>query len=359
MAKDVKPEDNEQAQSFETIGDTIISRYVCHVLNCPEKTITAITPLAKGGSDRTFRRIQLIDAPSLIFMHYNHHREENRYYAAIAAFLEHIGVAVPRIFDHDVQNCLILMEDLGDVDLWSYRNLSWDKRRIYYRSALDLIYGLHTFPLANPALRSLKLMPGFGPALYLWERGYFFDNFVSGVCGIKLAAGKARAVEKELAALALSMELNGAGLVHRDFQSQNILICRDNPVIIDFQGMRTGSPFYDLGSLLYDPYVAMSDAERTELLWYYYETGKGRFDWDTFQERFHEASVQRLMQALGAYGYLGLRHGRKDFLAHIPAGLKQLTIAASCCKNLPAFGDLLVRCRDSLCSHADFADSFS
>ena len=34
--------------------------------------------------------------------------------------------------------------------------------------------------------------------------------------------------------------------------------------------------------------------------------------------------MQRLMQALGAYGFLGLVKGNRQFLAHVPAALDSL-----------------------------------
>jgi hypothetical protein len=39
--------------------------------------------------------------------------------------------------------------------------------------------------------------------------------------------------------------------------------------------------------------------------------------------------MQRLMQALGAYGYLGLVTGNKAFLAHIPAAFASLRCVVS------------------------------
>jgi hypothetical protein len=44
--------------------------------------------------------------------------------------------------------------------------------------------------------------------------------------------------------------------------------------------------------------------------------------------------MQRLMQALGAYGFLGLVKGSRHFLAHVPAALRSL-------RNLIADIDLL------------------
>ncbi len=343
-----RPEDSEEAKPFETIADAAVREYVCHVLDRPETAITEIAPLAKGGSDRTFRRIRFSDAPSLIFMHYNPGREENRLYAVIAGFLRKLDLAVPKIFHHDPQQCLMLMEDLGDADLWSLRQSAWSLRRDYYKKALGMIHKLHIFPVENLNRRSLTLMPGFGPKLYRWERDYFYENLVRGVCGIEPGAEEAAVLEAELGALAKRLQQFGTSLVHRDFQSQNIMISRGEPVLIDFQGMRPGSYFYDLGSLLYDPYVAIDEQERLELLRYYYDLQERTCTWDAFQEAFHEASVQRLMQALGAFGFLGRRHNRKDFLAHVPSGLQRLTEAVSRSDRLPALQELVARCRCAL-----------
>ncbi len=124
-------------------------------------------------------------------------------------------------------------------------------------------------------------------------------------------------------------------LIHRDLQSQNVMIRNGEPFLIDFQGMRFGSPFYDLGSLLCDPYVNFPNGERDELLFFYYGLSKWNLDWTTFQNTFWEASAQRLMQALGAYGFLGQKKGLKAYLEHIPAGLHNLHLAASQVSSLP------------------------
>jgi hypothetical protein len=116
------------------------------------------------------------------------------------------------------------------------------------------------------------------------------------------------------------------------------------PFLIDFQGMRFGSPFYDLGSLLCDPYLNFSESERDELLSFYYELSKWDLDWATFQNTFWEASTQRLMQALGAYGFLGLKKGLKPYLDHIPSGLFNLRLATSHVPTLLRLQELSLKC---------------
>ena len=68
--------------------------------------------------------------------------------------------------------------------------------------------------------------------------------------------------------------------------------------------MRPGLARYDLASLLYDPYVSLTATERTELLEFYRDDGRDQRP--GFAENFQLCAMQRLMQALGAYGYLGL-----------------------------------------------------
>ncbi len=304
-----------------------------------------ITPLTKRGSDRTFFRIKWNLTESAILISYDPGRIENTYYADLGNFLYHIHVPVPRLIRHDTANCLILMEDMGDEDLCSFRNAPWETRRTLYQKTLAATHRLHAFPEKDFPSGRVRLMEGFGPDLYRWERDYFRINFVSRVCGIELEQSLGQELEEELAGLAQRLAEAERCLVHRDLQSQNVMIRNREPFFIDFQGMRFGSPFYDLGSLLCDPYVTFSGKEIDELLAFYYGLSKKGLDWTTFQTCFWEASAQRLMQALGAYGFLGLNKGLKTFLDHIPAGLRNLRRAASCVSSLPRLLEVSGTCR--------------
>jgi aminoglycoside/choline kinase family phosphotransferase len=313
-----------------------------------KETPLNMTPLTKGGSDRTFYRFTYDAASGLpetvIAMHYNPNRKENTLYADIAAFLQTLGVAVPKIMAHNRELSFVVMEDLGAEDLWTYRLEPWTLRRDFYRQALKHAHRLHHYFQDNSRPELPVLMEGYDEALYTWEHQYFRQEFVEAVCGLTLTAAERKALEEELAGLTMRLMYSGIGLVHRDLQSQNIMIFQGKPVLIDFQGLRTGSPFYDLGSLLYDPYVNLTAWERLELLAFYYNLSPQNLPWPDFVELFHEGSAQRLMQALGAYGFLGPRNRRADFLAHIPAGLRHLLEALSHTSSLPQLHKLTTRC---------------
>jgi len=306
-----------------------------------------LKPIGKGGSDRSFFRIILPNRASLVLMRYGDEAVENAHWAGINKFMTSLDMNVPRMLARDDERHLILMEDLGDVDLWSLRFEPWAKRRGYYFQALAQIYRLHSYDLKSvPA--DLPLSESYGPKLYQWEHDYFLENLVGAVCGIALSSADAAKLSRELNGLSAHLQKLEPSLIHRDFQSQNIMIKNERPVMIDFQGMRLGCLFYDLGSLICDPYVSFEDKERNELLDFYYELMKPCLSRDEFAHDFWMASVQRLLQALGAYGFLGLKKGKKEFLAHIGNGLNNLLVAISHTKKLPALHDLAQRCRNSL-----------
>jgi hypothetical protein len=236
------------------------------------------------------------------------------------------------------------VEDLGDTDLWSFRRSAWETRSVLYQKTLFIVLRLHCFLEKDFPLGRVKLAEGFGVDLYRWERDYFRDHFVRGICKIEFEPSFENELEAELSSLAERLSRTRRSLVHRDLQSQNVMIHDGEPFLIDFQGMRFGSPFYDLGSLLCDPYVDFSDSERDELLSFYFEVSKWNLDWEAFQDTFWIASVQRLMQALGAYGFLGLKKGLKAYFNHIPSGLAHLQLAASHVTSLPRLREVSQAC---------------
>jgi N-acetylmuramate 1-kinase len=285
-----------------------------------------ITPIEKGGSDRRFYRVRCGANQTIILVKYDLEREENRIYAEIAEFLNAHRVRVPKIYFHDATEGLIWLEDLGENDLWSFRKESWLVRRAFYESALDEIAKLHRLPLSAADEIRGDLAPRFNAALYQWEQHYFFENCLGRYFGLKPKEIEALGALPALQEMAKRLGRLPRVLVHRDFQSQNIIIRNGQAHLIDFQGMRPGRYEYDLASLLYDPYVTLVAEERKQLLEYYYTIRPGNRNQSAadFAEIFRLCAIQRLMQALGAYGFLGLVRGSKPFLQHIGPAISSL-----------------------------------
>lgn len=285
-----------------------------------------VSLLEKGGSGRKFYRIQAPSGPTMIAVKYNPEKEENRHYADIADFLDRSDVNVPHIFLHDHDEGLIWMQDLGGKDLWSFRNEPWAVRRRVYEQALRQGCLLHTSATKEWDGVHPKFEIEFNETLYLWEQGYFAEHCL--IDYFKLPSAEVRAVMDApgIRGIAARLADEPRVLVHRDFQSQNVIIHGGQAWVIDFQGMRPGLAQYDLASLLYDPYVSLSDSERAELLGFYKSivSERGVTSGESFDSVFLMCAAQRLMQAMGAYGNLGMNHNKPDFFSHIPPALTSL-----------------------------------
>jgi hypothetical protein len=325
-----------------------ITNFAREALGLSRKADVTIAALGGRGSDRAFYRLTWNVAESAMLIHYEANRIENAYYGDIALFLDSINIPVPKLIYHDADRRLMVMEDLGDIDLWSLRNEPWELRQDLYQKTLTVVNRLHSFPLEKFLATEVRLMEPFDLQLYEWERSYFRENFVERVCHIEPETAYVQKIEDELSDLANHIHRGPTSLVHRDFQSQNVMIFHGETYLIDFQGMRLGSPFYDLASLLCDPYVQISWDGCDTLLSYYHELSHIDLTWPDFQQLFWKASVQRLMQALGAYGFLGLTKGLTAFLDHIPRGLGRLQHAASHVTTIPHLHELLTTCQTSI-----------
>jgi N-acetylmuramate 1-kinase len=285
-----------------------------------------ISTIQKGGSDRKFYRIQSSPEQAVILVKYNLEREENRHYVAIANFLSEHRVHAPQIYFHDPDEGLIWLEDLGERDLYSYCDETWLVRRAFYESALDQIATLHALPESVWVKMKKHLPAEFNSELYLWEQNYFFENCLGRYFKTEKAKLAHLAALPALQEIAERLTSFSRVLVHRDFQSQNIIIRNGQAYLIDFQGMRPGLAEYDLASLLYDAYVDLSETERIELIAYYRarQLEHGITNNSEFHLKLRLCAMQRLMQALGAYGFLGLVKGHKHFLKYVPAAMKSL-----------------------------------
>jgi N-acetylmuramate 1-kinase len=303
-----------------------------------------IRPIEKGGSDRKFYRIRCSENQTLILVKYNLEREENRHYVEIAKFLDGHGIRVPKIYFHDASEGLIWIEDLGEQDLYGYRGDSWLVRRAFYESALDEIIKLHSLP-ESVCLEMKEHLPAeFNAALYRWEQRYFFNNCLGRYFTVSEPKRKELAALSSLREIAKRLAGLPRVLVHRDFQSQNVIIQNGQAKLIDFQGMRPGLAEYDLASLLFDPYVQLLASERSELISYYRQKqADNRRAVDAqFNEVLQLCAMQRLMQALGAYGFLGLVRGHEHFLQYVPRALHSLREIVARINDLEPLASLLI-----------------
>lgn len=285
-----------------------------------------IRKVAKGASTRAFYRFSK-GGEKLVGCFYSDLPRENFLYAPIAEFLCGCGVPVPKILYHDAQKKIIVMEDAGERDIGE---LQAEEMRGAYFAALRAAKILHTKASEKFAANPIELCPPFDADLYRWEQDYFYRECAQGVFGINIPRP-----DSDFEVLTRRLLDFPRRLLFRDFQSQNVMVSEGGDIrVIDFQGMRLGNPFYDVASLLFDPYVEKLGGEFIDKALGEYLNFLPAASFPGFaesREMLNFAGVERLLQALGAYGFLSSKKGKTEYVKYFaPAAANLLDCAENC-----------------------------
>lgn len=297
---------------------------------------TMVEPLPARGSGRDLLRIRWGRRHAIV-IRYSLEREENALYAAHARALSKLGIRVPRVLLDMPDAKVVVMEDVGDRHLQNYvtdRDPEF-VHRVYVRVLREVVRwhqrGTEYVRQSRPTL-----CKPFSDGVYRYERDLFAEYVLP---RYSVPPRKASAILSELAGVAEHLKSEPRVLIHRDLQSSNILVYRGAPVFIDFQGMRLGPASYDLASLLCDPYVSLDAPLREALLYAYVEMTGG--DPAAWRERMRWGAVERLIQALGAYGRLGTHRSTRSFLRFIPPAWAMMESMLTGFEGLPTLREMV------------------
>ncbi len=280
-----------------------------------------------GGSERRYFRIEREHGTAILMECQESDDDYQRHIEYTRFFLSH-SVPVPQLIDTDNAHKKALFEDLGDLSLYNWMKCPRDpvEREHIYKKVLDALFLIHA-----DASNNLQGCPSLQQRVFdydhlRWETSYFTERFVLGIRHIKCE--NTPGLQDDFHRLALEVDAFPKRIIHRDFQSQNIMLAKDgSPRFLDYQGARVGPPAYDLASLLWDPYVHLDESLRERLVNYYVaklEHSSLSFMASEFMATLLPCRLQRHMQALGAYGFLSSEKGKKYFLKYVPEGLRLL-----------------------------------
>jgi aminoglycoside/choline kinase family phosphotransferase len=304
--------------------------------NAKSEIISDAILIGLGGSDRRYFRVRN-GGKTAVLMECGPQDQDYYRHLIYTRFLESHSVPVPGLIAFDDNNKWALFEDLGDTSLYSWLKLPHDEAQVeeIYQGVLDILVSLHGHATTHvnecPSLRDRI----FDYEYLQWETGYFLDRFVRELRKADLADEVS--LKNEFHRLAQKVDAFPKGIIHRDFQCQNIMITADGILrVIDFQGARMAPPAYDIASILWDPYHRLDDRVRERLVDYYageMKQNAAGFDEALFRESIIPCRLQRHMQTLVAYGFLSVVKGKKYFLKHVPEALRLLKEETALTKN--------------------------
>ncbi|MGO9613300.1 MAG: phosphotransferase [Dissulfurispiraceae bacterium] len=304
--------------------------------------------IGTGGSDRKYFRVKR-EQGSAVMMRCLDGDPDYERSVEFTRFFHQYSIPVPELVFVDRHRMEALFEDLGDMSLYSWLKCPREEWHIegVYKKVLSALIHIHVTATDHVAECPLLKERIFDYEHLRWETGYFMERFLGGLKN--LIEQDAVTLLHEFDRLAVKVDAFQKTVIHRDFQSQNIMITKgETPRLIDYQGARIGPPAYDVASILWDPYYRLGSKMRERLLQYYIDEmtirAHEKFDETEFTRTLIPCRLQRHMQALGAYSFLSMVKGKKYFLKFIEEGLRLLDEDASVSRDdYPALYDLLKR----------------
>ena len=343
--KDIGTAERYKLAVFETLTPRIFQQVF------PDQKLTSFDHqhLQGDGSDRSWNRLTM-GTRSLIVV--DHQIKKIGKVAEVDAFMNigrHLfnsGVPVPKIYGGDAFAGYVFLEDLGNLDLQKavQQTDNWDEITHMYQSVIDLIIrfsadGAQRFNTAWTYQTTF-----YDKSLILEkECRYFVEAFLNLYLGLKMSYEVFRSEFEFLAENALKHAVQG--LMHRDFQSRNILIKNNQFYFIDFQGSRIGPIQYDLASLLIDPYVDLPPEIQKRLCTYALNKlqAEMKLNAANFRRCYRFCRLTRNLQILGAFGFLTRVKRKPHFEKYIPTAVKTLrrNLVQNEKKTLPGLTDLV------------------
>ncbi|MGI9118131.1 MAG: phosphotransferase [Minisyncoccia bacterium] len=279
------------------------------------KRLNKLTPHA---SDRTYFLIEGNNTKAIGTIGDNIH--ENKTFIKFSKHLKKQGVSVPEVLIHDVSHTSYIQTFCGNKDLFSIiKNKKQTQHTKILKPAIDLlndfqVKGTDGWDFNNCYPFKVFDSQGIKRDVFLFTEK-FLKNIPINYSSVKLR----KDIEKLIKELEDIPE-NQKSLMHRDFQSRNILVYKNKYILIDFQSARKGPIHYDLAALLYQSQANYSEETKQEILKYFISK-KTNIDSELFKKHFYNIVVARILQALGSYGITGIEQKKDYFLKSIPFAL--------------------------------------
>ena len=247
-------------------------------------------------------------------------------FVGMANGLRQRGFSAPQIYEAELSDGLLIIEDLGSEPVVSGDPPAPIEDR--YAAAVDALIALHSLELPG----SIPVAPHVGHALphydidaYLIELGLLLDWYLPwrGITVTDEVRADYVALWTDALQIALEAQLTW---VLRDFHSPNLIWLPERADIarvglLDFQDAMMGPAAYDLASLLQDARVDVPELMEVSLLGHYVTKRSETdpyFEPAEFLALYATVAAQRASKILGIFTRLNRRDGKPQYLRHIP-----------------------------------------
>ncbi|WP_444908617.1 aminoglycoside phosphotransferase family protein [Microbulbifer sp. TRSA005] len=292
--------------------------------------------LANLAGDAGFRRyFRTSTEPRLIAVDSPPECTNPARFVAVADYLRRNGVHTPMVIAADTANGYLLLEDLGDTQLFDV--LSNDSVEGLYAEVMSELLSLQQIP------RTEDLFPDYNRELLLTEMRIMPEWLVGKLLGYSLSEVENRLLQETFQRLLESAAGQPQTLVHRDYHSRNLMIRGgERPGIVDFQDAVWGPITYDLVSLLRDCYIRWPRQRVERWALAYAATAEAAGVLEPVEPKefltwFDWMGLQRHIKVLGLFPRLSLRDGKQNYLGDLPLVIRYVLETAGRYEELQPF----------------------
>ncbi|HEY3299277.1 MAG TPA: phosphotransferase [Methylophilaceae bacterium] len=273
-----------------------------------------LTTASADASFRRYFRLTFADGRTLIAMDAPPPQEDCRPFVQVAEVFGEAGLNVPKVLHQNIEQGFLLLTDLGNAT---------------YLSALNENSASKLYLDANQALIKLQLaskpniFPDYDEALLTREMQLFPDWYINKHLNRTLTEKYQGVLDKTFALLNANILAQPKVYVHRDYHSRNLMVCENNPGVLDFQDAVYGPITYDLVSLLKDAYISWEEDQVLDWVVRYWQAAKKAglpvaHDVADFYRDFEYMGAQRHIKVLGIFARLCHRDGKDGYVKDMP-----------------------------------------
>lgn len=291
-----------------------------------------LEPLTGDASTRVYIRAWYGDEEPVVFMIVPEAgKGHESSFVDVHRFLEALTLPVPRIFHHDPDCGIIVLEDLGDRLMEdeaaeaSERGLS----RLYHNALELLLQMRYATREVSGGCGAFNL--AFDHAKLMQEMDFFTTHCLYGLFGVRPASAGPRALHELFERMCAFLAAQPRVFTHRDYHSRNLMLHNGGLVMIDFQDARMGPAQYDLVSFVRDSYVGIPESLEQELVDRYFTEAPpaGIHSEEQFRYVFDLMALQRNIKALGTFGYQITVRGNSRYASAIPRTAESIARTAA------------------------------
>lgn len=273
--------------------------------------------MATASADASFRRyfrVTFEDGSTRIIMDAPPELEDCRPFVKVAGLMRQAGVNVPVIHAEDIARGLLLLGDLGSTPYIDA--LTSGDPDALFNDALD---ALIKWQLASRP----DTLPLYDEALLRRELALFPQWYVARHLGAPLSKAQQSSLDHVQDTLLRNLLAQPRVFVHRDYMPRNLMVCEDNPGVLDFQDAVYGPISYDVISLFRDAFISWEEERVIDWTVRYWEKARRAGlpvdgDFGDFYRNLEWMGLQRHLKVLGIFARLNVRDSKPKYIADAP-----------------------------------------